>query len=74
MRAPTRARFVLHQDLLIVLRCHLAAFGAAQAVLYNLIKRAVLGERTHEGIVYNRALIDLARHYGFFQKCASRIA
>jgi hypothetical protein len=32
------------------------------------MKTAVLGERHHEGIVYNRALIDLARHYSFYPK------
>ena len=37
-------------------------------ILYDRMKTAVLGEGNHEGIVYNRALIDLARHYGFYPK------
>lgn len=66
------ARFVVHQDLATVLRCHAAAFealgGAPREILYDRMKTAVLGERNHDGIVYNRALIDLARHYGFYPK------
>jgi transposase len=66
------ARFVVHQDLATVLRCHVAAFealgGAPREILYDRMKTAVLGERHHEGIVYNRALIDLARHYSFYPK------
>ena len=63
------ARFVAHQDLATVLRCHVAAFealgGAPRELLYDRMKTAVLGECQPDGIVYNRALIDLARHYGF---------
>ncbi len=63
------ARFVMHQNLPTVLRCHIAAFealgGAPREVLYDRMKTAVIGEGQSEGIVYNRALIDLARHYGF---------
>jgi len=66
------ARFVVHQDLATVLRCHAAAFealgGAPREILYDRMKTAVLGERNHDGIIYNRALIDLARHYGFYPK------
>jgi transposase len=66
------ARFVVHQDLATVLRCHVAVFealgGAPREILYDRMKTAVLGERNHDGIVYNRALIDLARHYGFYPK------
>jgi transposase len=66
------ARFVVHQDLATVLRCHVAAFealgGAPRELLYDRMKTAVLGERDPGGIVYNRALIDLARHYGFHPK------
>jgi transposase len=62
------ARFVVHQDLATVLRCHVAAFealgGCPRELLYDRMKTAVLGEGDR-GIVYNRALIDLARHYGF---------
>jgi len=63
------ARFVVHQDLPTVLRCHVAAFealgGAPREVLYDRMKTAVIGEAETGGIVYNHALVDLARHYGF---------
>ncbi len=66
------ARFVVHQDLPTVLRCHAAAFealgGAPREVLYDRMKTAVIGEGNAGGIVYNRALVDLARHYGFHPK------
>lgn len=66
------ARFVVHQDLPTVLRCHTAAFealgGAPREVLYDRMKTAVIGEAETGGIVYNRALVDLARHYGFLPK------
>ena len=66
------ARFVMHQDLATVLRCHVAAFaalgGAPRELLYDRMKTAVIGEGGQGGIVYNRALIDLARHYGFHPK------
>jgi len=65
------ARFVLHQDMQTVLRCHIAAFeaigGIPHEILYDRMKTAVIGE-TGGGIVYNRALIDFARHYGFQPK------
>jgi transposase len=63
------ARFVLHQDLQTVLRCHLAAFaaldGVPRQILYDRMKTAVSGEDAEGHIVYNRALVDFARHYGF---------
>jgi transposase len=66
------ARFVVHQDLATVLRCHVAAFealgGAPRELLYDRMKTAVTGDGDEGGIVYNRALIDLARHYGFHPK------
>lgn len=66
------ARFVVHQDLPTVLRCHVGAFealgGAPREVLYDSMKTAVIGEGDTVGIVYNRALVDLARHYGFHPK------
>ncbi len=66
------ARFVAHQDLATVLRCHVAAFealgGAPRELLYDRMKTAVIGEGDTGGIIYNRALIDLARHYGFHPK------
>lgn len=66
------ARFVVHQDLPTVLRCHVAAFealgGVPREVLYDRMKTAVTGEAETGGIVYNPALVDLARHYGFHPK------
>jgi transposase len=63
------ARFVVHQDLATVLRCHVAAFqalgGVPRELLYDRMKTVVTGEGDTGGIIYNRALIDLARHYGF---------
>jgi hypothetical protein len=63
------ARFVLHQDLQSVLRCHIAALeaigGAPCTILYDRMKTAVLGEDADGLVIYNRALVDLARHYGF---------
>src|SRR5512144_1220991 len=63
------ARFVLHQDLQTVLRCHIAAFaelgGVPQEILYDRMKTAVIGEATEGGIVYNRTLLDFAGHYRF---------
>ena len=63
------ARFVVHQDLQTILRCHMAAFdaigGAPQEILYERMKTAVIGEDADGLIIYNRGLLDLARHYGF---------
>ena len=65
------ARFVLHQDMQAVLRCHMAAFeaigGVPNEILYDRMKTAVIGD-AGGSIVYNRALIDFARHYGFQPK------
>ena len=65
------ARFVAHQDLATVLRCHVGTFeamgGCPREILYDRMKTAVVGEGDL-GIVYNRSLIDLARHYGFHPK------
>jgi transposase len=58
------ARFVLHQDMQTVLRCHMAAFeaigGIPNEILYDRMKTAVIGE-AGGSIVYNRGLIDFAR-------------
>jgi transposase len=66
------ARFVAHQDLQTVLRCHIAAFaalgGVPRQILYDRMKTAVIGDDDQGHIVYNRALIDFARHYGFHPK------
>jgi transposase len=64
------ARYVMHQDLVSVLRCHMAAFehlgGAPEEILYDRMKTAVLGEVPEQPhIVYNEKLLALAKHYGF---------
>ena len=63
------ARFVIHQDVQSVLRCHIAAFeaigGAPREILYDRMKTAVIGTDPDGLVIYNRALLDLARHYGF---------
>jgi transposase len=65
------ARYVLHQDLVSVLRCHMAAFehlgGVPAEILYDRMRTAVLGEAPEEPqhIVYNAKLVALAQHYGF---------
>jgi transposase len=66
------ARFVVHQDLQAVLRCHIAALeaigGVPHEILYDRMKTAVIGEDADGLVVYNRSLLDLARHYGFQPK------
>jgi len=63
------ARYVMHQDLQTLLRCHMQAFAALGGVpieiLYDRMKTAVSGEDDQGHIVYNRALLALARHYRF---------
>jgi len=63
------ARFVAHQDLQTVLRCHIAALeaigGASREILYDRMKTSVIGEGGDGLVIYNRALLDLARHFGF---------
>jgi transposase len=63
------ARFVIRQDLQSVLRGHIAALeaigGAPRDILYDRMKTAVIGEVADGLVIYNRALPDLARHYGF---------
>src|SRR5262249_58303459 len=34
-------------------------------ILYDRMKTAVIGEDPDGLVIYNRALVDLARHYGF---------
>ncbi|MCA1386367.1 MULTISPECIES: IS21 family transposase [unclassified Bradyrhizobium] len=63
------ARFVMHQDLQTLLRCHMQAFavigGVPIEILYDRMKTAVTGEDGDGHIVYNRSLLALAQHYGF---------
>lgn len=62
-------RYVLHQDLQTLLRCHIEAFAAIGGVpieiLYDRMKTAVAGEDDQGHIIYNRSLLALARHYRF---------
>jgi transposase len=66
------ARFVMHQDLQTLLRCHMQAFaeigGVPIEILYDRMKTAVTGEDPEGHIVYNRSLLALAKHYGFHPK------
>ncbi len=66
------ARFVLHQDLQTLLRCHMRAFevigGVPIEILYDRMKTAVTGEDREGHIIYNRSLIALAQHYGFLPR------
>ena len=63
------ARFVAHQELQTVIRCHVAAFealgGVPAEILYDRMKTAVTGPADEEGIAYNAKLLDMAAHYGF---------
>lgn len=63
------ARFVQHQDLQTVLRCHRAAFttlgGVPRTILYDRMKAVVTGEPEPGHIVYNPLLIDFAAHHGY---------
>ena len=70
-------RFVPHQDMQAVLRCHAAAFealgGAPAEILYDRMKTVVGREAPQDGpdgghIVYNRTLVEFARHYGYLPK------
>jgi len=72
------ARYVLHQDLQTLLRCHMQAFEALDGVpieiLYDRMKTAVTGEDDQGHIVYNTSLLALAKHYRFQPGRAGRIA
>jgi hypothetical protein len=59
----------MHQDPQSLLRCHMLAFSAIGGVpieiLYDRMKKVVIGEDADGHVVYNRSLIALGRHYGF---------
>jgi transposase len=63
------ARYVMHQDLQTLLRCHIQAFtvlgGVPIEIHYDRMKTAVTGEDDVGHIVYNPSLLALARHYRF---------
>ena len=60
------ARFVMHQDLQTLLRCHMQAFvaigGVPIEILYDRMKTAVTGEDGNGHVVYNRSLLSLPLH------------
>jgi transposase len=66
-------RFVLHQDLQTLLRCHVAAFqalgGVPEQILYDRMRTVFSREDPEAGhIVYNRTLLEFARHYGYLPR------
>ncbi len=48
--------------------------GVPRQVLYDRMKTAVIGEDDQAHIIYNRALIDCAGHYGFHPKACWKTA
>jgi transposase len=67
------ARFVVRQDMQTLLRCHAAAFealgGVPAEILYDRMRTVFRREDPDAGhIIYNRTLIDFARHYGYLPK------
>ena len=66
-------RFVLHQDLQTLLRCHTAAFeslgGVPEQILYDRMRTVFHREDPETShIVYNRTLLAFARHHGYLPK------
>ncbi len=66
-------RFVVHQDLQTLLRCHAAAFealgGVPEQILYDRMRTVFRREDPASGhIIYNPTLIAFARHYGYLPK------
>src|ERR1700712_4495591 len=66
-------RFVLHQDLQTLLRCHTAAFealgGVPEQILYDRMRTVFHREDPDTNhIVYNRTLLAFASHYGYLPK------
>ncbi len=66
-------RFVVHQDLQTLLRCHTAAFealgGVPEQVLYDRMRTVFSREDPASGhIVYNPTLVGFARHFGYLPK------
>jgi hypothetical protein len=66
-------RFVVHQDLPTLLRCHAAAFealgGVPEQILYDRMRTVFSREDPEAGhIVVNRTLLEFARHYDYLPK------
>ncbi len=71
--------FVQRQDLQTLLRCQAAAFeafgGVPEQILYDRMRTVVRREDPEAGhIIYNRTLIEFARHYGYLPKACQRLA
>ena len=67
-------RFVASQNLLSVLRCHIAAFsdmgGVPEEILYDRMKTAVISEDEAGVVTYNASLVALLNHYGAVPRIA----
>ncbi len=66
-------RFVLHQDMQTLLRCHAAAFealgGTPEQILYDRMRTVFSREDPEAGhIIYNPTLVEFARHYSYLPK------
>ncbi len=66
-------RFVIHQDMQTLLRCHTAAFealgGTPGEILYDRMRTVFVREDpATDHIVYNRTLVEFARHYSYLPK------
>ena len=66
-------RFVVHQDLQTLLRCHAAAFeafgGVPEQILYGRMRTVFSREDPISGhIVYNPTLVGFAGHFGYLPK------
>jgi transposase len=66
-------RFVAHQKLPTLLRCHADAFaafgGVPEQILYDRMRTVFSREDPDGGhIVFNRTMLEFAHHYGFLPK------
>jgi len=66
-------RFVAHQRMPTLLRCHADAFaafgGVPEQILYDRMRTVFSREDPQGGhIVFNRTMLEFARHYGFLPK------
>ncbi|MBF0614668.1 MAG: IS21 family transposase [Magnetococcales bacterium] len=65
-------RFVVHQDIPTLLRCHQEAFtalgGVPATILYDRMKSVVQDDDEKDGIAYNKTMLAFATHYGFLPK------